>query len=300
MTDAAPVDPPSLAKPAPSRSRLALIFSWRALPPLVVLVCAGFAIWLCAFFVQRAGDAAHPLTQLEQALFGLFTLLAGAGLSWLTSAYYSAQQARSQFQQLARPALRRVTTARDSADALLVAIDRRRTGGPQSQHDPQEHLASLYELVEQHARVLDDAIEDWHEVLPEDVQAVHAQEARRSYLLLNTRLDDVNAKLTLMAAAIDGKTNTASIAEEIADLRAEVANLRKTARVNNGGHIAPDGSFITPRDPGKRRVSDTRTLRVKTGSEEMVRRLLDDVGQTRIGEVRKEMKSEDGPDAAAG
>ncbi|MFC8847709.1 MULTISPECIES: hypothetical protein [unclassified Micromonospora] len=287
MTDAVPVDPPSVVKPAHSRSRLALMFNWRALPHLVVLVCAGFAIWLCVFFVQRAGDVAHPLTQLEQVLFGVFTLLAGAGLSWLTSAYYSAQQARSQFQQLARPALRRVTAARDSADALLVAIDRRRKGDPGSQHDPLEHLASLYELVEQHARVLDDAIEDWHEVLPEDVQAVHAQEARRSNQLLNARLDDVNAKLTLMAAAIDGKTNPASIAEEIAGLRAEVADLRKTARASNGGHVV-GGHYLTPVDPVIRRTGDARMYRLRANSQDIVERLLTDMGKVTYEKMKEE------------
>ncbi|XTZ18216.1 hypothetical protein ACQSSU_12990 [Micromonospora echinospora] len=252
MTVTNPIDSATTAKGAGGKPRGRKILSWRLVPLLVALALAALAVWLCIFFVQRAGDSAKPLSQLEQAIFGVFSLLAGAGLSWLTSAYYSARQTRSQFQQLARPALRRVMAARDSAESVLLAIERRRSGEDKGKSDPYESLTSLYELVEQHARVLDDAIEDWQEVLPDEVRAVHAEERSKLFQALNLRLDDLDGKVGAIALASE---SGADIEKQVAALHKEIAELRSEARgAKQIGHRI-GSNYLTPLDPSVRRLA---------------------------------------------
>ncbi|MEU8047002.1 hypothetical protein AB0I85_21100 [Micromonospora echinofusca] len=246
MTESAAVDqmPPRMP-PSPQKQSKTL-FGWQALPYLLVALSVVLAGWLSFYYIQRAGDQANPPSQLEQALFGIFSLAAGAILSWLTSAYYSSRQARDQFQQLARPALRRVTAARDSAESVLVAIERRRGLLADSDTPVCESLTSLYELVEQHARVLDDAIEDWQEVLPEDVRAVHAQEERRAYSRLNSRFDKVEEQLADLATS--RKADPEETAKQVSELQKEVGALRKEVQVKKGRELATTkyGGLLSP------------------------------------------------------
>ena len=213
------------SQPRPYARNRRGVFTWRALPAVVVLLALALAVSMLVIFVNRAGDPQHPLSQLEQMFFGIYSVLVGIVASWLVSAYYAGHQARDQFQQLARPALRRVVAASDSAAAILVAINRRK--GRQS---GAEGLESLYELVEQHARVLDDAIANWQEVLPDDVRALQLYHMRQQHDVqvkeLGNRLDTVLVQLEEMASR--PMVKPADLAERVDSLRVEIDALRQT------------------------------------------------------------------------
>lgn len=153
----------------------------------------------------------------------MYTLLLGALMSWLISAFFAQTQTREQFKQLVRPAMRRVAAARESVDGLLDAIDRRKreTAGDG------EAFRSLRELVEQHARVLDGAILDWREVIPEDVAAAEGvvrnatmDEAR--FAAIADRMEQVEARASEISAE--------NPSDEVAALRREVAQMKAEAK----------------------------------------------------------------------
>ncbi|MDQ1685005.1 MAG: hypothetical protein QOC82_1742, partial [Frankiaceae bacterium] len=236
--------------------------TWRAIPVLMSLAGLTLAIWLGVHFVDRADDTAKPLTQLEQLFFGIYTLVVGAALSWMASAFYAARQTQSQFQQLARPALRRVLAARDSADAVLQAIDRRRKAARKLTAAEDEALQSLHELVDQHARVLEDAVSDWQEVLPAEVQAVQIFEARRAYNTevrqLNDQMDSLRDALAALAAAptIDPK----HLSAQLTNLTKELESLRRKVNEPRPYELISTASLVGT--PTIRLTSSDSSIRV--------------------------------------
>jgi DNA-binding protein H-NS len=241
---------------------------WRVLPVLLAVFFSVLALDLLGRFVERAGDAENPITELELMFFSILTLAAGSGLSWLISAYYARGQARDQYEQLARPALRRVVAAKESALALSAAISRRSEAAQQSESpiDAGEAFASLGELVDQHARVLDDAITDWREILPDEVQSIITVDRQLSVLAaqqqssqsqLQQQIAEVQQTVSKLAAA------KAVTPAELQRVEAELEKVAKQAKERpyyptiGGGVLTGtiDGGGVVMREPAKSQVT---------------------------------------------
>lgn len=149
----------------------------------------GMAGWvLIAFFlltvaaviivgIQR--DLNHLESILLTILTTIFSILASALVSWRMSH----EQSRSNYQQLARPALRRVLELDHSLGALreFVSVRRGRLADPGENH-PEIHawLEGIDGMIEQLKGQLRAGIDDWSELLPREVADYYASERLRA------------------------------------------------------------------------------------------------------------------------
>ncbi|MDQ1103802.1 hypothetical protein [Nocardioides zeae] len=203
--------------------------------PVVLLVAGAYiGVRVMDTFIGKAASE-EPLTTLEQTFFGLYSVVLGGGLSWLVTHFYSRRDAHQQSAQLARPALRRVVAARDSVDQILAAVDRRRADQEGGADD--ERLLGLREIIVQHARVLDDAVLDWGELLPDEVRLVTEH---RSVEAVAATVATIEERLN----TIESGSPDAAVAKDIADLRKQLAavhgEVSRTARMRHSlGGVDP-------------------------------------------------------------
>ena len=198
----------------------------RHVAVLAIVAAAAVAAYLGYLFLSRSSD--KPFSNLEQTFFGAYTLFLGAAISWLTTHVYAKKETAERFQQLARPALRRVLAASDSTEGLLKAIEARQELADGA--TAREALRSLRELVEQHGRSLQDAIADWRELLPEDVATASRELRERAQL---------REAIEPIVERLDELEGNKANGPEIAELTREVLALRSEfARRSDGGSFA--------------------------------------------------------------
>ena len=130
---------------------------------LVSLAVAGY-------FVYMATN--RTLTQLEGTLLQLFTLLAGlAGSFW-----FGRQSASKAAQEIIRPharaAFRRLVSLYASLARMSATIHSAQR--LESVEDYQIILARVDASVEEQLLMADDALEDWRDIVPEDVKELKA------------------------------------------------------------------------------------------------------------------------------
>ncbi|MCK4392965.1 hypothetical protein KAX17_08675 [Candidatus Bipolaricaulota bacterium] len=125
------------------------------------------AIIVAVIFVIFA--AIRPFTQLEVVLLQLFTLASGLMGSFLLGKQSAESAAREIIKPYARPAFRRVLSLYMSLSRLARTIKSARlSSGSDDGRGPV--LDKLKAIVTEQIATADDAMEDWRDIIPEDVE----------------------------------------------------------------------------------------------------------------------------------
>ena len=131
-------------------------------PALLLLFSIGISIVLAYTATQRT------LTGLESILWQIFVLGAGLAGSFIFGRQEAREAAREVIKPYARSAFRRLIflylTLRRAATAVELAQH------SESQENYQVILARLEEIITAQLMTADDALEDWNDIVPEDVE----------------------------------------------------------------------------------------------------------------------------------
>jgi hypothetical protein len=144
-----------------------------------VVVATGFSITA----------ASRSLTNLEAVLFQAFSLVAGLVGSFLFGRQSAQGAARQMLKPHARSAFRRVLSLYQSISRLAHAIEAARTvpsrvsGGTTG---PDQRLEVLRAIVVEQLSTADDALEDWNDLVPEDVAEIRERAKTGSSLIVET------------------------------------------------------------------------------------------------------------------
>jgi hypothetical protein len=209
---------------------------WTAVWGLI-LVLVGVSVIVCALVVSNRRESG--LSPFEQLLFSVLTLALSTGGSVLMAEHYARRQGIREYQQLAKPALRRVLELQGGIDVIKEYL-RDRRGVLATEQGPalevvQEWLDGALALLELHVGQLRASVADWQELLPSEYQRVQslmeakaqleaqlaslqAQLAARTANLAAPEEKDVNAELRTRA-------EIAALQELIAGLKVEQTNL---------------------------------------------------------------------------
>ncbi len=155
-----------MTRSAGSRKQLVLLEKHGPLALIVVSV----SIPVILAFVS----ASRPLTPLESALMQGFSLIAGLYGSYVLGRRSSVHAARELIKPHARSAFRRVVTLYNSLSRLAFSIERARAAEEQAS-PPITPLDTLEAIVMEQLATADDAMEDWRDIVPEDVKELEAR-----------------------------------------------------------------------------------------------------------------------------
>ena len=127
---------------------------------------------LIAISVVVAGLFAYvattrPLTGLESVLLQSFSLLAGLGGSFIFGRQSASEVAREIIKPHARSAFRRLLSLYQSLSRVATTIE-----SVQSVESPEYPvvIAKVEAIVIEQIATADDALEDWRDIVPEDVK----------------------------------------------------------------------------------------------------------------------------------
>lgn len=147
----------------------------------IVLVCVSIAL-AGAFAVVSAH---RQLTALESTLLQGFSLLAGLAGSYLFGTLSATASARQLIRPHARSAFRRVLSLYQGLSRLAAQIDRARAAEPLDRQVTPYHI--LEAMVEQQILTVDDAVEDWRDLVPEEVEELEGRLKRGEPILRSDR-----------------------------------------------------------------------------------------------------------------
>ena len=124
-----------------------------------VLICLGILALLILVYIAATRD----LSGLESVLLQIILLAIGSGIS-LFAGHRLAQQAAKLH---ARSAFRRLLSLYHGLSRAATTIESSQSS--KSDDDYQALLARLEEIVAYQLMTADDALEDWNDIVPEDV-----------------------------------------------------------------------------------------------------------------------------------
>lgn len=130
----------------------------------LVLVSVGISA-VVAYTVTR-----RTLTGLESVLWQIFVFAAGLAGSFIFGRQSAAQAARDMVKPHARSAFRRLLSLYESLHWAMNEIKSALRSGSTQQH--QETLARVEAVVTAQLTTADDALEDWRDIVPEDVEVL--------------------------------------------------------------------------------------------------------------------------------
>ena len=131
-------------------------------PSLLIII----SLVVSGYFIDVA--ATRSLTHLEGVLLQLFSLLAGVGGSFIFGRQSARKAAREIIKPHARSAFRRLLSLYQSLSRVAATIE-----SSQNFESPVENqvtLAKLEAIVVEQLASADDAIEEWKDIVPEDVK----------------------------------------------------------------------------------------------------------------------------------
>jgi hypothetical protein len=134
--------------------------SW--LPPALLIA----AVLVAAFFSRTATE--RTLSGLESVLLQMFALVAGVTGSYLVGKQSASDAAREIMKPHARSAFRRLMSLYASLSRVLTEIAAYNAGG--EKNSGQMALARLEGIVIEQIATADDALEDWIDIVPEEVK----------------------------------------------------------------------------------------------------------------------------------
>lgn len=139
-------------------------------PALLLLFSIGISIILAYTATQRT------LSSLESTLWQIFVFAAGLAGSFIFGRRSAREAAHEMIKPHARSAFRRLLSLYHSLSRAAAAIE---SGQISDSHENyQVALARLEEIVIEQLSTADDALEDWRDIVPEDVEEL--EQKRRS------------------------------------------------------------------------------------------------------------------------
>lgn len=129
---------------------------------LLVLISIGVSILFAITATQR------NLNGLESTIWQIFTFASGLSGSFIFGRQSAREAAREIIRPHARSAFRRVLFLYRSLARASVTIKLSQV--PEPEEDPQVTLAKLDTIVIEQLAAADDALEDWRDIVPDDVK----------------------------------------------------------------------------------------------------------------------------------
>jgi len=130
----------------------------------VILVVASIVVAI--IFVKVASE--RPLTQLESGFFQALALSLGLLGSFIFGRQSAKRSAREIIKPHARSAFRRLLSLYNSLSRLASTIDHARSSNSNSMEE-EAVLDKLEAIVTEQIATADDALEDWRDIVPDDV-----------------------------------------------------------------------------------------------------------------------------------
>ena len=131
-------------------------------PALLLLFSIGISIILAYTATQRT------LSGLESALWQIFVFAGGLAGSFIFGRQSARETAREMIKPHARSAFRRLLSLYHSLSRAATAIESAQISD--SRENDQVALARLEEIITEQLSTADDALEDWRDIVPEDVK----------------------------------------------------------------------------------------------------------------------------------
>ncbi len=139
----------------------------RLLPTILLfmtLIVAGFSVYTAS---QRA------LSNLEGALLQGFTLIFGLAGSFLFGKQSAKNAAREIIKPHARSAFRRLMSLYESLSRVGSEVQNYRNSG--GDENGEINIAKLEAIVIEQLATADDALEDWRDIVPDDVEELRSK-----------------------------------------------------------------------------------------------------------------------------
>lgn len=129
---------------------------------LLVLIAVGISALVVYISTTR------PLTAVEGILWQVFALTAGLAGSFIFGQQSAREAAKEMIKPHARSAFRRLVSLYLSLSRAATAIK----SEPESDidKDPQMIIVKLDVIITEQLDTAEDALEDWHNIVPEDVE----------------------------------------------------------------------------------------------------------------------------------
>lgn len=131
----------------------------------IILITLGFIV--SAVFLLIAA-AIRPLTSLENVTFQIMSLAGGISGSYLLGRESAREAAIDIIKPHARSAFRRLISLYSSLSRLAVAIEASRPVNDEPLHS--SVLDRLEAMVTEQIVTVDDALEDWRDLVPDEVE----------------------------------------------------------------------------------------------------------------------------------
>ena len=148
----------------------------------IVPVLIGVSILALSGLVFIA--ATRNLSGLESVLLQIISLAIGIGVSFYIGRQSAQSAAREIIKPHARSAFRRLISLYQGLQRVATTIESSKKSG--SQEDYQVTLGKLEAIVTEQLTTADDALEDWRDIVPEDVNEIH-QKLRPGYATEDTK-----------------------------------------------------------------------------------------------------------------
>jgi hypothetical protein len=184
-----------------------------------ILVLVGFLVIICAVVVSARREGG--LSPFEQLLFSVLMLVLSTGGSALMAEHYARRQGIREYQQLARPALRRVTELQGSVNGIQRYLLERRgllvSGQSPALEVVQEWLDGALTLLEAQGGQLRASVADWQELLPADYQMLQG---------VLQRQDQIEALRVLEGTLSAREETDEATRKHLAELQEQIARLQ--------------------------------------------------------------------------
>ena len=148
----------------------------------VVPVSIGVGIIVLLSVVDIA--AARDLSGLESVLLQIMSLAIGSGVSFYIGRQSAQSAAREIIKPHARSAFRRLVSLYRSLQRAATTIEAAQ--GLEADENREVTLAKLEVIVSAQLTTADDALEDWRDIVPEDVNEIH-QKLQHGYTTGDTK-----------------------------------------------------------------------------------------------------------------
>jgi hypothetical protein len=126
----------------------------------------------------------RTLTGLESVLWQIFVFAAGLSGSFIFGRESAQRTAREMFKPHARSAFRRLISLYQSLQRVATTIESSQKSC--CEEDYHVTLGKLEAIVTEQLTTADDALEDWRDIVPEDVNEIH-QKLRPGYTTEDTK-----------------------------------------------------------------------------------------------------------------
>ncbi|PZO22723.1 MAG: hypothetical protein DCF25_02070 [Leptolyngbya foveolarum] len=149
--------------------------SWQSPKILLPALSVSIAVVIQCLYIYTATK--REFTSLENALIQSFSLVAGLGGSYVFGKHSAKDAAMDMMRPHARSAFRRSLALYSSLSRVAVEIEKARN--PEEFQSDEITLAKLEAIVIEQISTAGDALDDWSDLVPEEIEEVRNQLAAR-------------------------------------------------------------------------------------------------------------------------